>query len=107
MSEQRGADGERAGEREGDEERDSAGHDADRDAVTTDDEPDPKGIREGLADSEGDPRLVFLLGVALSAWFGWVVVWGFDLLGLVEYTLVNVLTAAILVFAVTYVLVLQ
>ena len=85
----------------------SDGRDDDRDAATTDDEPNPKGIREGLAESEGDPRLVFLLGVVLSAWFGWVVVWGFDLLGLVEYTMVNVLTAVILVFAVTYVLVLK
>ncbi len=68
---------------------------------------DPKGLRDGLEASKGDPRLVLALNAVLSAWFGWTVVWGLDLLDVVSYTLPNVAVAAILVFTVTYLIVLQ
>ncbi|WP_418281862.1 hypothetical protein [Halorubrum sp. DTA98] len=66
-----------------------------------------KGIREGLDDSSGDPRLVLLLNAVLSTWFAWTVVWGADLLGLLEYSLTNVGTLALILFALTYVVVLR
>jgi len=68
---------------------------------------EPKGISEGLADSKGDPRLILLLNAVLSSWFAWTVIWGADLLNLVEYTLTNVATLAIVLFALTYVVVLR
>ncbi len=68
---------------------------------------EPKGIREGLEDSKGDPRLTLLLNAVLSTWFAWTVIWGADLLNLVEYTLTNVATFAIVLFALTYVVVLR
>ncbi len=68
---------------------------------------DEKGVREGIEDSRGDPRLVLLLNAALSAWFAWTVVWGADLLGLFEYTLTNVATLALILFGLTYVVVLR
>lgn len=68
---------------------------------------EPKGISEGLRDSKGDPRLLLLLNAVLSAWFAWTVIWGADLLNLVEYTLTNVATVAIVLFAVTYLVVLR
>ncbi|MWV63505.1 hypothetical protein GRS48_01515 [Halorubrum sp. JWXQ-INN 858] len=66
-----------------------------------------KGVRAGVEESKGDPRLVLLLNAVLSTWFAWTVVWGADLLGLLEYTLTNVATLALLVFALTYVVVLR
>lgn len=66
-----------------------------------------KGVREGLEDSAGDPRLLLVLNAVLSAWFGWTVVWGADLLNLLEYSLTNVATVALLLFALTYVVVLR
>ena len=66
-----------------------------------------KGVREGLEDSSGDPRLLLLLNAVLSAWLAWTVVWGADLLNLVEYSLTNVATLAILLFALTYAVVLR
>ncbi len=68
---------------------------------------EPKGISEGLRDSKGDPRLLLLLNAVLSAWLAWTVIWGADLLNLVEYTLTNVATVAIVLFALTYAVVLR
>ncbi|MES3161529.1 MAG: hypothetical protein PPP55_08175 [Halorubrum sp.] len=68
---------------------------------------EPKGIRDGVEESSGDPRLLLLLNGVLSAWFAWTAVWGLDLLDIVAYTTTNVLTLALLVFTLTYVLVLR
>ena len=67
----------------------------------------PKGIRDGVEESKGDPRLLLLLNAALSTWFAWTVVWGLDLLDIVAYTTVNVVTLALIIFALTYVVVLR
>lgn len=64
---------------------------------------DDDGFREGLSDSEGDPRVALLLNAVLSLAFAWMAVTGLDLVGAVEYSLQNVVTAAILLFALTYV----
>lgn len=66
-----------------------------------------KGIREGVESSKGDPRLIFLLNAVLSTWFAYTALWGLDKLGVASLTLVNVATFAILIFALTYVVVLR
>lgn len=66
-----------------------------------------KGVKEGLKDSKGDPRLILILNAVLSTWFAWTVVWGADLLNLIEYSLTNIATLALILFALTYVVVLR
>ena len=66
-----------------------------------------KGIREGVEESKGDPRLILLLNAVLSGWFAWIVVWGLDRIGAVALTLVNVGTLALIIFGVTYAAVLR
>lgn len=68
---------------------------------------EPKGIREGMESSDGDPRVVFLLGVVLSLGFAWTVVWGLDLLGALTFSLGNFAAVALLLFALTYTVVLR
>lgn len=63
---------------------------------------EPKGFSEGIASSRGDPRVLFALNVLLSASFGATIVWGLSLLDAAELTIVNVATAAIVLFALTY-----
>ena len=52
--------------------------------------------------SEGDPRVLWVMNVALSSAFAAVVVWGLSYLDLAGFTLTNVATLALLVVAVTY-----
>lgn len=66
-----------------------------------------KGIREGVEESKGDPRLLLLLNAVLSVWFAWTAVWGLDFLDIAALTTTNVLTLALIVFALTYVTVLR
>jgi hypothetical protein len=68
---------------------------------------EPKGIRDGMANSEGDPRVLFLLGIVLSASMAWTVVWGLDLLGAVTFSLGNFAALALLLFALTYTVVMR
>ncbi|MDZ5810667.1 hypothetical protein U4E84_04815 [Halorubrum sp. AD140] len=68
---------------------------------------EPKGIREGVESSKGDPRLILLLNAVLSAWFAWTVVWGLDLLGVAALTPANVGALALILFGVTYAAVLR
>jgi hypothetical protein len=68
---------------------------------------EPRGIRDGMADSEGDPRVLFLLGAVLSAGLAWTVVWGLDLLGAVAFSLGNLAALALVLFALTYVVVMR
>lgn len=68
---------------------------------------EPKGIRDGMANSEGDPKVLVLLGIALSASMAWTVVWGLDLLGAVTFGLGNVAALALVLFALTYVVVIR
>lgn len=66
-----------------------------------------EGLRDGFEESKGDPRFVLVLNALLSAWLAWTVVWGLDLLDVVAYTLVNVAILALLLFLLTYVVVLR
>ena len=66
------------------------------------DDGDPEGFGEGLSASRGDPRVLLLLNVILSAMFGTTVVWGLSLLDAAELSLINVATATIVLVALTY-----
>jgi hypothetical protein len=66
-----------------------------------------KGLSEGVEESRGDPRVVLAMNAVLSLWLGWTVVWGLDLLGVMEYGLTTVAGVSLAIFALTYVVVLQ
>ncbi len=68
----------------------------------SDQESDTKGFSEGVSSSQGDPRVLFAMNAILSTLFAWSIVWGLSFLGVVGFSLVNVATAAILLFTVTY-----
>jgi hypothetical protein len=53
--------------------------------------------------SQGDPRVLFVMNLVLSSLFAYGVVWGLELIGLVEITVWNVASLALLLMAVTYV----
>jgi hypothetical protein len=53
-------------------------------------------------DSQGDPRVHFVMNTVLSLLFATVVLWGLDFLGIASLTIVNVVTAAIVLIALTY-----
>ncbi|PHQ44705.1 hypothetical protein DJ68_17035 [Halorubrum sp. C3] len=67
----------------------------------------PEGIREGVQGSEGDPRVVLLLNAVLSGLFAWTAFWGLQLLDVAEVTATNVASLALVIFALTYVVVLR
>lgn len=71
------------------------------------DREDPTGFEDAVESSPGNPLVLVGMNAVLSATFAWIAVWGLGLLGLMEYTAVNVATGAIVLFALTYVLVLQ
>jgi hypothetical protein len=57
------------------------------------------GFEAGASQSQGDPRVL----IAMNA----TIVWGLDVLGAVDLTLINVATGAVLLFALTYIITLQ
>ena len=63
---------------------------------------DEAGFEEGVSSSHGDPRVLIALNIVLSTLFGWTIVWGLSFLGFLEFGLINVATAAIVLFALTY-----
>lgn len=60
------------------------------------------GLSEGIANSKGDPRLLVALNAVLSAMFGWTVVGGLSLLDVVAFSAINIVTVAVIVFSLTY-----
>lgn len=68
---------------------------------------EPDGFSEGIESSEGDPRVLLLLNALLSLLFGYSLVFGLSFIGLWAFNVVNVLTATIMLFALTYVVVLR
>lgn len=66
-----------------------------------------EGIREGVEGSKGDPRVVLLLNAVLSGLFAWTAFWGLQLLDVAEVTATNVVSLALVVFALTYLVVLR
>jgi hypothetical protein len=53
--------------------------------------------------SQGDPRVLFVMNLVLSSAFAAGIVWGLDFVGLVDFTVWNVASLALLLMAVTYV----
>ena len=81
--------------------------DGDTDANATADaeanvDADADGFSEGVAASRGDPRVLLAMNVVLSTLFGWVIVGGLSVIDIVAFDLLNVATAAIVVFSLTY-----
>ncbi|TKX76107.1 hypothetical protein EXE46_00895 [Halorubrum sp. GN11_10-6_MGM] len=66
-----------------------------------------EGVGDGIEGSSGDPRVLLAMNAVLSALLASTVVWGLDLLGAAAYTLRNVVTLTLIVFAVTYAVVLR
>lgn len=60
------------------------------------------GFEAGASGSQGDPRVLIAMNVVLSIGFAATIVWGLDLLGAAELTLINVATGATVLFALTY-----
>jgi hypothetical protein len=65
------------------------------------------GFGAGASESQGDPRVLVAMNAVLSTGFAATIVWGLDVLGAVDLTLVNVATGAILLFALTYLITTQ
>jgi hypothetical protein len=66
-----------------------------------------RGIGDAVERSSGDPRVLLAMNAVLSTWFAWIVVWGLDFVGSTEFALRSVATLALVIFALTYVLVLR
>lgn len=60
------------------------------------------GLGAGIEESRGDPRVVLALNALFSTAFAATIVWGLNLLGVVEFTALNVVTLAIVLFAAAY-----
>ncbi|WP_247002359.1 hypothetical protein [Halosolutus gelatinilyticus] len=65
-------------------------------------DPETGGFEAGVSSSTGDPRVILAMNAVLSTLFGWTIVWGLSFLGVVEFGWINVATAAVLLFTVTY-----
>ena len=61
-----------------------------------------QGFEAGAASSQGDPRVLIAMNAVLSTLFAWTIVWGLAYLGFLEFGFINVATAAIVLFAMTY-----
>jgi len=64
---------------------------------------DEAGFNEGAQRSEGSPWVAQGINAVLSTLFALVVVGGLEFIGAMAFTLVNVATAAVLLFTVSYV----
>jgi len=53
--------------------------------------------------SQGDPRVLFVMNLVLSSLFAATIVWGLSFLDVVDATVWNVASLAVLLMAVTYV----
>jgi len=58
-----------------------------------------------MANSKGDPRVLFVMNLVLSAAFATMVVWGLSFLGVVEFGWETVALATGLLVIVTYMVV--
>ncbi|MUV60202.1 hypothetical protein [Halobacterium sp. CBA1126] len=69
----------------------------------SEDDADDGGFSEGAARSEGNPWVVQGLNAVLSTLFALGIVGGLEFIGAMAFTLVNVATAAVLIFTISYV----
>lgn len=63
---------------------------------------DSSGFDEAVSASQGDPRVLIAMNAVLSTLLGWTIIGGFSLLDMVTFDVLNVVTAAIVIFALTY-----
>ncbi|WP_410766187.1 hypothetical protein [Haloferax sp. DFSO60] len=56
----------------------------------------------GIEWGEGDPRVLLVMNIILSSIFATVVVWALDYASLWTFNVVNVVTAALVLTAITY-----
>ena len=63
---------------------------------------DDGGFGDGIATSDGDPRVLLGLNAILSTLLGWTIIGGLSIIDVAMFSLINVATAAIVVFALTY-----
>ena len=64
---------------------------------------DTEGFSEGAAASKGDPRVLLAINAILSTMFGWTIVGGLSFLDVMAFDPINVATAAIVIFSLTYI----
>lgn len=57
--------------------------------------------------ASGDPRVHLVMNAVLSAVYASVVVWGLEFIGVMAFTLETVGVAAVVIFALTYLVVLR
>lgn len=70
--------------------------------MTDAEESETDGFDDAVTSSQGDPRVLLAMNAVLSTLFAVSIVWGLSFVGFLEFGLVNVLTAIILLFTVTY-----
>ncbi|WP_372910476.1 hypothetical protein [Salinigranum sp.] len=51
--------------------------------------------------SEGDPRVLFVMNLVLSAVFGTAILWGLDFIGLAAFSVRNAAVATLVLMALT------
>ncbi len=52
--------------------------------------------------SQGDPRVLFVMNLVLSAVFGTVVVWGLSVVGLLGFSVWNAASLTLILMAITH-----
>lgn len=57
---------------------------------------------DGMASSQGDPRVLFVMNLVLSGLFSLTVLWGLDLLGVTSFTYLRLATMTLVLMAVTH-----
>ncbi len=55
--------------------------------------------------AEGDPRVHLVINLVLSAMFVYIVLWGLDFLGAVEFTLLRLAVGTLVLMAITHLLI--
>ncbi len=73
----------------------------------SDDSEQRDGFSEAVDASQGDPRVLVVMNVVLSTLLGWTIVGGLSLVDIAAFSFVNVATAAIVIFSLTYLVVLS
>ena len=68
---------------------------------------EPEEEEESPFDSEGDPRVHFVMNLVLSSIFAYTVLWGLDLINALEFTTLRLVLATIILMGLTQVLVLS
>jgi hypothetical protein len=55
-----------------------------------------------MANSQGDPRVLFVMNLVLSSVFAWVIVWGLNFIDVLAFSARNVAVAAALLMVLTH-----